>query len=106
MKKFLFKSISILALAQKNPNPGYWQQHVDYKMEVNMDVKNSNIPENKKLCTPIIHQILYIGYFIICITMFFNQEAKWMPDFNQFLTQIKEWLKPLRKRKRRKRKSH
>lgn len=25
--------------AQKNPNPGYWQQHVDYKMEVAMDVK-------------------------------------------------------------------
>lgn len=26
--------------AQKNPNPGYWQQHVDYKMEVDMDVKS------------------------------------------------------------------
>ena len=25
--------------AQKNPNKGYWQQHVDYKMEVNVDVK-------------------------------------------------------------------
>ncbi|WP_309609067.1 M1 family metallopeptidase [Flavobacterium sp.] len=25
--------------AQNNPNPGYWQQHVDYKMEVCMDVK-------------------------------------------------------------------
>ena len=25
--------------AQHNPNPGYWQQHVDYKMEVSMDVK-------------------------------------------------------------------
>ena len=25
--------------AQKNPNPGYWQQHVDYKMDVEMDVK-------------------------------------------------------------------
>jgi hypothetical protein len=40
MKKFLFLSLfPILALAQNNPNPGYWQQHVDYKMEVNMDVK-------------------------------------------------------------------
>ncbi len=27
-------------MAQNNPNPGYWQQHVDYKMEVSMDVKN------------------------------------------------------------------
>lgn len=26
-------------VAQKNPNPGYWQQHVDYKMDVAMDVK-------------------------------------------------------------------
>ncbi|MGX7667915.1 M1 family aminopeptidase [Flavobacterium pedocola] len=26
-------------LAQNNPNPGYWQQHADYKMEVAMDVK-------------------------------------------------------------------
>lgn len=26
--------------AQKNPNPGYWQQHVDYKMDIDMDVKN------------------------------------------------------------------
>lgn len=25
--------------AQNNPNPGYWQQHADYKMDVEMDVK-------------------------------------------------------------------
>ncbi len=42
MKKlFLLSLLSIGSLfAQHNPNPGYWQQHVDYKMEVNMDVKN------------------------------------------------------------------
>ncbi|WP_396137625.1 M1 family metallopeptidase [Flavobacterium sp.] len=40
MKKILFFSFfPIILLAQNNPNPGYWQQHVDYKMEVNMDVK-------------------------------------------------------------------
>ena len=40
MKKLLFLGLfPILSLAQNNPNPGYWQQHVDYKMEVNMDVK-------------------------------------------------------------------
>ncbi|MHA3788533.1 M1 family metallopeptidase [Flavobacterium hauense] len=40
------KKLVILALlsasglyAQNNPNPGYWQQHVDYKMDVSMDVK-------------------------------------------------------------------
>jgi len=26
--------------AHHNPNPGYWQQHVDYKMDVTMNVKN------------------------------------------------------------------
>ena len=36
----LFLVGSIFAMqAQKNPNPGYWQQHVDYKMDVEMDVK-------------------------------------------------------------------
>jgi len=41
MKKllFLFLSIGFVAHAQhNNPNPGYWQQHVDYKMDVKMDV--------------------------------------------------------------------
>lgn len=40
------KKLALLALlsasglfAQNNPNPGYWQQHVDYKMDVSMDVK-------------------------------------------------------------------
>ena len=40
MKKFLFISCFPLFLwAQNNPNPGYWQQNVDYKMDVKMDVK-------------------------------------------------------------------
>jgi len=39
MKKLLLLLFPSLILAQNNPNPGYWQQHVDYKMEVNMDVK-------------------------------------------------------------------
>jgi hypothetical protein len=38
-----FLAIAVLSatglFAQKNPNAGYWQQHVDYKMEVSMDVK-------------------------------------------------------------------
>ena len=41
MKKllFFFLSISFVASApHNNPNPGYWQQHVDYKMDVKMDV--------------------------------------------------------------------
>ena len=39
MKNLLFIFISCFGFAQNNPNPGYWQQHVDYIMEVNMDVK-------------------------------------------------------------------
>ena len=39
MKKLLLLLTSCIGFAQNNPNPGYWQQHVDYKMEVNMDVK-------------------------------------------------------------------
>jgi hypothetical protein len=41
MKKIVLLAIlSFTGLfAQNNPNPGYWQQHVDYKMEVSMDVK-------------------------------------------------------------------
>jgi hypothetical protein len=40
MKKLLFLSlVPFLSFGQNNPNPGYWQQQVDYKMEVKMDVK-------------------------------------------------------------------
>ncbi|TDS51445.1 M1 family metallopeptidase [Myroides indicus] len=44
MKKLLLSLVFNLAIlsaatAQNNPNPGYWQQHADYKMEVSVDVK-------------------------------------------------------------------
>ena len=35
----LFIVFSNLVSAQNNPNPGYWQQQADYKMDVFMDVK-------------------------------------------------------------------
>lgn len=42
MKKLLLLAVLTVSglYAQNNPNPGYWQQHVDYKMELSMDVKN------------------------------------------------------------------
>ena len=40
MKKFLLLFIVSFGFSQNNPNPGYWQQHVDYKMDVEMNVKN------------------------------------------------------------------
>lgn len=41
MKKLLLAALLSASglFAQHNPNPGYWQQHVDYKMDVSMDVK-------------------------------------------------------------------
>ncbi|ALM49248.1 peptidase M1 [Flavobacterium psychrophilum] len=41
MKKLLLLAVLSAGslYAQNNPNPGYWQQHVDYKMDVSMDVK-------------------------------------------------------------------
>ena len=41
MKKLLLSLVLAASglYAQNNPNPGYWQQHADYKMEVAMDVK-------------------------------------------------------------------
>lgn len=39
MIKYILFFLPLGLFAQNNPNPGYWQQHVDYKMEVNMDVK-------------------------------------------------------------------
>lgn len=39
MKHYFLLLLSLSLFAQNNPNPGYWQQKVAYKMEVNMDVK-------------------------------------------------------------------
>ncbi|EPH11077.1 hypothetical protein HMPREF9713_02204 [Myroides odoratimimus CCUG 12700] len=54
MKKVLLTlaicSIALIdAIAQNNPNPGYWQQHVDYKMDVKMDVKKYQYTGTQKL---------------------------------------------------------
>lgn len=41
MKKILLVCLLVtFGYSQNNPNPGYWQQHVDYKIEVNMNVEN------------------------------------------------------------------
>lgn len=43
MKKIIFFLLGCVTTAvgqHKNPNPGYWQQHVDYKMDVKVNVKD------------------------------------------------------------------
>ncbi len=51
--KNLFTTMFVLVVgfsfAQNNPNSGYWQQHVDYKMNVNMDVKKYQYKGNQEL---------------------------------------------------------
>lgn len=48
-KTLLITLISFIGIAQNNPNPGYWQQHVDYKMDVKMDVKKFQYSGNQEL---------------------------------------------------------
>lgn len=64
-KKFsflLFFLGSFLAFSQ--PNPGYWQQHVDYTMEVDMNVENYQYQGNQELVytnnsPDTLHQVFY-----------------------------------------------
>jgi peptidase M1-like protein len=51
MKRLSLLCLLFLAFANGNAqkNPGYWQQHVDYKMEVFMDVSNYNYKGTQKL---------------------------------------------------------
>lgn len=50
MKNFLvLLLLPLFSFGQNNPNPGYWQQHVDYKMEVTMDVKTYHYKGNQTL---------------------------------------------------------
>ena len=52
MKKIAFLitlSFANILSAQNNPNPGYWQQQADYKMEVEMDVKSFQYTGNQVL---------------------------------------------------------
>lgn len=48
-KIFILSLFTFLGFAQNNPNPGYWQQHVDYKMDVKMDVKSYQYNGNQEL---------------------------------------------------------
>ncbi|MGV3461699.1 MAG: M1 family metallopeptidase [Flavobacterium sp.] len=51
MKNLFFAALlaGTAAFAQKNPNAGYWQQHVDYKMDVKMDVKTYRYTGSQEL---------------------------------------------------------
>ncbi|MCU0351039.1 MAG: M1 family peptidase, partial [Flavobacterium sp.] len=70
MKKIVFLSLcfSLGIFAQNNPNPGYWQQHVDYKMEVDMNVNNFQYKGKQELIytnnsADTLHKVFYHLYF-------------------------------------------
>src|SRR5690554_6896973 len=71
MKKLylLLIALSTSVFAQHNhPNPGYWQQHADYKMEVKMDVESFNYAGTQQLTytnnsPDTLHQVFYHLYF-------------------------------------------
>ena len=75
-------SIGFTAQAQKYHNyvkelsdKGRWKQHVDYTMEVDVDVENYQYVGKQTLEYTKL-QIRYIEYFIICISTHFSQIAK------------------------------
>ena len=70
MKKIVFLSLcfSLGIFAQNNPNPGYWQQHVDYKMDVDMNVNNFQYKGKQELIytnnsADTLHKVFYHLYF-------------------------------------------
>ena len=73
MKKLylLLIALSTSVFAQHNhPNPGYWQQHADYKMEVKMDVENFDYAGTQQLTytnnsPDTLHQVFYHLYLRI-----------------------------------------
>ena len=80
MKKILLLTLFSFGslLAQNNPNPGYWQQKVDYKMDVSMDVKTYQYKGKQTLVyTNNSPDTLYMC-IIICSTMLFSQTVLWM----------------------------
>ena len=49
MKYCIIFCLFSIALRSQNPNPGYWQQHVSYQMDVKMDVKTFKYNGNQEL---------------------------------------------------------
>ena len=71
MKKilFIFLTFSTAVFAQHNhPNPGYWQQQADYKMDVHMDVETFKYTGTQELeytnnSPDTLHKVFYHLYF-------------------------------------------
>ena len=77
----------------KTPDDYYWQQHVDYTMEIDMDVdtyryhgKQTLVYTNNSPDT--LHRVFYHLYFkfhqIKLHTVYFSRIAKWISVHEQF----------------------
>jgi hypothetical protein len=49
LSKSLLVSLFLASVSLNSQNPGYWQQHVDYTMEIDMNVKNFQYQGKQKL---------------------------------------------------------
>jgi hypothetical protein len=64
---FLIFLFTAFGFAQNNPNPGYWQQNANYKMDVNMDVKDYKYNGSQELIytnnsSDTLHKVFYHLY--------------------------------------------
>ena len=57
---------------------GYWQQHVDYVMDVTMDVETFNYTGTQKIVYTNNAPDTLNKVFFTCILMLFSLEVKWM----------------------------
>lgn len=85
-----FSFVSLIGFSQNNPNPGYWQQHVDYKMELDMNVENYQYSGTQELVYTNNSPDTLKKSFIIYILMPFNPEVLWTLGYNQFPIRINE----------------
>ena len=69
----------------------YWQQHVDYQMDIDMNVEDFTLKELKKLFTQIIHPTQSKRFIIIYFLMLLNQTARWIFAQGQLETLTEEW---------------
>ena len=98
--KTLFSRILLIAIflvgiksnsQNNNPNPGYWQQHVDYTMEIDMDVETFQYQGKQKLVytnnsPDVLDRVFYHLYLNA-----FNQVAIWICDYKTLQIQMGEW---------------
>ena len=73
MKKFVL----LLFVVQLSFAQNYWQQHVEYEMDINMDVSDFTFDGEQKLVYTNNSPDTITRFIIICFSTLFSQEVKW-----------------------------